>query len=120
VSIPINVDVKGKRFTLDLYEDRGLGGDHWVITEKSTVPIPNDEVAAFTLSGDVGVHVEFFNDATKPKDSETWAEATLTVPGEILVVGNMRYNTGGYTHHKHPKHDNIDGKVSKIIVTQET
>lgn len=114
----VNVDTKGKQFTLDVYEDRELGGDHWVITEAGQAgKIPNDEVASFVLRGDVGVRVEFFNHPTKSKEGETWAEAEITVPGEVISVGNMRASGAGYTHHKHPKHDNIDGKVSKIVIS---
>ena len=118
MGIRINKDVRGGRFRLTCYEDRGFGGDTWVVTETEDPDIPNDEVAAFKLTGDVGIHVEFFNSSEIGNRNKTWAEATITQANQEISIENMRHSTGDYIHHKKEDDDNIDGKVSSIRITK--
>lgn len=108
-----------RKFELKLYENRDFkrGGNSWTITHNTRrwPAIPNDEVAAFKLSGDPGVRVEFFN-APTPNKRKTWAEVELTSAVSSIEVPNMRRSKSTYRHNKKGDDDNIDGKVSLIQI----
>jgi hypothetical protein len=117
--IEFNKKAVVRRFKLVLYENRDFtkGSDKWTITHTTTKwpKIKDDEVAAFKLSGDPGVRVEFF-DAWNGSKRKSWAEVELTSAVTSIEVPNMRRSKSTYKHHKVPGEDNIDGKVSLVRV----
>jgi hypothetical protein len=114
----VNIEVQTVLpYRLRCFEDRGLGGDTWEIAADKPIPqIPNDEVAAFILEGEVGTRVEFFNARTFSQH-KTYAAAQITEPGERIVVPNMREPVPDYTITRVQGDSNIDGKVSAIRIT---
>ena len=118
---PIAVEIPAgtPQFRLHMFENRGFkpGGDEWIVTQDGwqTPTPPNDEITAFKLSGSPGIHVELFNDKV-PNHQKTWGEATLSAAVTSVDVPNLRNSVSVYVHHKAPHDDNLDGKVSLVVI----
>ncbi len=119
MGIPINKDTGGANFTLTCYENDDLSGDDWVVTPHDTPNIPNDEIRSFKLRGDKGIRVEFFNSDNIGNTAKTWAEVTLSAPGQVVEIGRMNQSAGNYVHHKVGNNDDIAGKVSSIRISRQ-
>ena len=116
----MKIEAVNKKFRLKLYENRDFkpGGDTWMFRDDKPFPsVPNDEVAAFTLVGDPGVTVYFFNSKSGDKKA-AWGEVTLTNSVTSVKCGNLDKSVSTYKFHKspYPNADKLAGKVSLVKV----
>jgi hypothetical protein len=112
----INMDNRGHRFRLHGFEDRGQTGDNWTVTHTAIPDITNDDLKSFKLTGDRGIHVEFFN-SSEFKKTNSWSEARLTATGQEISIDDMNHSAGGYKVHNKTGDDRVSGKVSSIRIS---